>query len=44
MSEQDKVKIVEDIIRSYCQGLQVDWEDIPEMASKIAAVWLFEPK
>ena len=40
MVEQDKVKIVEDIIRSYCQENQIDWEDIPETTKeKLVAVW-----
>ena len=40
MSSNDKMKIIEDIIRSYCQKIQIDWEDIPEATKeKLVAVW-----
>lgn len=40
MSSNDKMKIVEDIVRSYCKDIQIDWEDMPEAKKeKLVAVW-----
>ncbi len=34
----DKAETIEDIILAYSQGIQLDWEDIPEMRDKITAL------
>ena len=34
----DKAETIEDIIAAYSQGIQLDWEDIPEMRDKITAL------
>jgi hypothetical protein len=34
----DKAETIHDIIYAYCEGIQIDWEDIPIMVGKITAL------